>query len=362
MPLPLTDFTIERFRGLREVELKKLGRVNLLVGPNNSGKTSILESLILYGRPLDPLAWQGAASLRDGFVVRGREPESLRWLFPVSEEEEVRGGSGAIQSRCSLRGQGTFSVQHVESTYKPLARLGAPSQRQPGAELAILVSLVPSEGLPAQGRRGLYTFWSDEPFVRQGAVPEPKLPVEFVSPYGHRLDFQLVQSFKQTTLEEKQHELLELLVRIDPSIERIESLPGDGQEASLYFKLRENGYLPINAMGDGIRRSLALALALLQAKGGLLLVDELESAFHFAALKRVFSWLLEACRQYDVQLFATTHSLEAIDAVLAVDQTEEEDIVTYRLERQGRHYQAVRLGEGELRLLRNELGQEVRGW
>ncbi|QTA88180.1 AAA family ATPase [Desulfonema magnum] len=47
--------TIKQFRGLQESELSQLGRINLLVGPNNSGKTSILEAISAYCHPLDPL-------------------------------------------------------------------------------------------------------------------------------------------------------------------------------------------------------------------------------------------------------------------------------------------------------------------
>ena len=40
---------IHRFRGIREGVLEDLGKINLLIGPNNSGKTSILEMIYLAG-------------------------------------------------------------------------------------------------------------------------------------------------------------------------------------------------------------------------------------------------------------------------------------------------------------------------
>jgi AAA15 family ATPase/GTPase len=49
----LQSITIHQFRGLRDLELKDLGRINLLVGINNSGKTSVLEALSIYCHPLD---------------------------------------------------------------------------------------------------------------------------------------------------------------------------------------------------------------------------------------------------------------------------------------------------------------------
>ena len=43
----LDSLTIGAFRGLRDVKLEGLGSVNVLVGDNNSGKTSVLEALAL---------------------------------------------------------------------------------------------------------------------------------------------------------------------------------------------------------------------------------------------------------------------------------------------------------------------------
>ena len=52
----LDSLRIKNFRSLQDFEIPKLGRVNLLVGKNNSGKSTVLEALRLYAgnaqRPL----------------------------------------------------------------------------------------------------------------------------------------------------------------------------------------------------------------------------------------------------------------------------------------------------------------------
>lgn len=42
-----TSFKISNFRGFRQLELNDLGRINLITGKNNVGKTSLLEQIIL---------------------------------------------------------------------------------------------------------------------------------------------------------------------------------------------------------------------------------------------------------------------------------------------------------------------------
>ncbi|MDM8550529.1 hypothetical protein QUF72_10640 [Desulfobacterales bacterium HSG2] len=61
----LENLMIHRFRGLQELELSGLGRINLLVGANNSGKTSVPEAVSTYCRPLDPLEWLNTAWRRE---------------------------------------------------------------------------------------------------------------------------------------------------------------------------------------------------------------------------------------------------------------------------------------------------------
>lgn len=55
--LPFPSLHIQSFRGLRDLQLEACGPVNLLVGGNNSGKTSILEALLLLASPEDPRQW-----------------------------------------------------------------------------------------------------------------------------------------------------------------------------------------------------------------------------------------------------------------------------------------------------------------
>ena len=104
---------------------------------------------------------------------------------------------------------------------------------------------------------------------------------------------------------------------------------------------------------------LHIALKLASVRGGILLIDELEVTIHTEALQDSFKWLVQWCKQLDVQLFATTHSLEAVDALLDVTESES-DLVLHRLEPKETHTRVVRHDWNRLKLLREELGQEVR--
>jgi hypothetical protein len=114
MSYHLDSVTLHRFRGIEELALGGLGRANLLVGGNNSGKTSILESLAVLSDPLDLRSWFSAS--------RRREPppyfpidlvRQLHWLFP-QRGEAPRGST--FKGQVHLSASGSFQVREVKAS------------------------------------------------------------------------------------------------------------------------------------------------------------------------------------------------------------------------------------------------------
>ena len=120
------------------------------------------------------------------------------------------------------------------------------------------------------------------------------------------------------------------------------------------------GRAPLSAFGDGLRRVFTLASAIPGAKDGLLLIDELEIAVHTRMLEKTFNWLVEFCCQYNVQLFATTHSLEAVDAIIDACKDKEIDLVGYHLQRRDEQVDVKRFDRGLMTRLREDLGLDIR--
>ncbi len=49
----LRSLVIDNFRAFEHFEMERLGRINLLVGKNNCGKTSVLEAIYLLAARRD---------------------------------------------------------------------------------------------------------------------------------------------------------------------------------------------------------------------------------------------------------------------------------------------------------------------
>lgn len=202
-----------------------------------------------------------------------------------------------------------------------------------------------------------FTVWEGEGFNLKDSK-NLENQCEYVFPHEH-LFTSLAERFSQARLEGLQESVEQLLNAIDPRISGLEVLAPHGYPI-LYLRDSLAGLAPVSTFGDGVRRALLLASVMPRISGRVLLIDELETAIHVSVLGKLFRWLLDACKQFNVQLFATTHSLEAVDAILDADTTAEDDIVGYRLARTGEGVSAKRYSEGILKLLRHERGLDVR--
>jgi energy-coupling factor transporter ATP-binding protein EcfA2 len=361
MRLPFEQLTIHALRGIRNLELSNLGQVNLLVGENDSGKTTVLEALALCCNPLDPVTWVQTVLRRAGSLQHTQfDLDQFRWFFPQRASIEP----GSPPESVHLRAHGAVLVEfletHLTEVSGVLTAMAANTTRNEirGVELDLEVwfQLQREAALTQQTRT--FTVWEQmwEPISSQEG---PHVPCQFIAPHDHRLASAAIQGFSAARLSGIQESIKALLNSLDPRIVGMEILAPHGQPM-LYLQDAAAGLAPLSAFGDGIRRVLLLALALPQAADGVLLIDELETAIHVSALGKVFRWLMEACKQYRVQLFATTHSLEALDAILGADTTAEEDIVGYRLGRMGERVEVKRYGEDLLKRLRYERGLDVR--
>lgn len=387
------ELTIHSLRRLRDLRLAQLGNVNLLVGENNSGKTTVLEAIALFCRPLDPLEWLAVARGRAIKSSRESVLEGLRWLFPQHAADlddpyyqgevriegggrfpclEVAGRFNGFGADETGTGSGGYEDEEEDSSSsgyegdesEPMAS-PSPGYVARGAHISLSARVPPNRWLEFNASRDegrlAYEFQllEDERFIRREPPQEPLLPVAVVRPFSHRVEQLQVSRLSEATLRGRKYSLLECVNLIDREVTGLEVLSRRGKRPTLWVRHETAGYAPLYTLGDGVRRVLTMALALVDAQNGVLLIDEIETAIHKDALAGVFEWLVRAADHYNVQLFATTHSLEAIDALLMAQMSETDEPVTFHLPDRGEG-QAKRFTGELLDNLRFERGLDIR--
>ena len=142
-------------------------------------------------------------------------------------------------------------------------------------------------------------------------------------------------SISLTDAEERVIECLRIVARVE-KIALVRS--GDTLHGrSFVFKLAGEGdCIPMRALGDGVGRMFWMALALEIARDGrLLLIDEIEHGIHNSVLPDLWRFILRAAAVQGVQVFATTHSWDCIEAFQVAVNELEADGALVRLARCG---------------------------
>jgi AAA15 family ATPase/GTPase len=133
-----------------------------------------------------------------------------------------------------------------------------------------------------------------------------------------------------TPLEEEVVQGIEL---IDESIEDIAFVedPRAGMRIPLVRTRKFDEPVPLSSMGDGVSRLFEIILALVSVKGGVLLVDEFENGLHWSIQPQVWSTVFKLAATLNVQVFATTHSRDCVEAFHSAWQDKPELGAFFRL-------------------------------
>jgi predicted ATPase len=148
----------------------------------------------------------------------------------------------------------------------------------------------------------------------------------------------LGELWDEVVLEPEEEGVTEALRIIDPRIERIAFI-GDSPRASrnIFLKLADSEQrLPLGSMGDGLKRLLSLALHLFSARGGFLLVDEIDTGLHHTVMVNMWKLVIQTARRLDVQVLATSHSLDCVRALAWVREQNPDlasDVTLHRVEK-----------------------------
>ena len=342
---------VQGFRGLKSLELSDLGKVNIFVGDNNSGKTSLLEAISIFCNPLDAFQWLGASQRRS--YVGGKhletrpDLETVKWIS--LQEEKIDFIDEPYQGEITIEAKGTTPIIKLDVKLSAIEGIGEISNSkrfsdddisnkyvESGIELEVIAHLVkPNPNLFGDSDlfKKTYYFWETERFIqRKRYTPYIKNATIFPAySESESILYRLTEIIKEGDGKE---EVIQVLRLFDKNITDIEILSTPKNRAILSVNHQILGRTPLSVFGDGFKRALIIAITLMSIENGILLIDEIETSIYVSALSELFSWLVKTCQIRGIQLFVTTHSLEAVDAMLAAIN-DIDDIVGFKLNKEG---------------------------
>lgn len=363
MKVRISTLTIERFRSLRQLKLEGLGRVNLITGRNNTGKSSILEALRILASDASPSVLSSILRYREEDIGEAEEPgrpvdlESLTQLgnlftgFPqVSEIKEpiVLAANGGRRSMRLTISVGLFSEQREPDGTRRLV----PQQTLPMAEAELMPALVMQSGSVRRVMPLDYLKRFARGRIFRGDLPdEPRLPCVFVSPYGGERTANLGTLWDKIALSDREKDVVEALQIIAPDIMGVSMVGGEAQRQMRTAIVRSSGFkrpVPLRSFGDGLNRLFGIVLSLVNAKDGFLLIDEFENGMHHSIQLDVWRGILRLSKLLGVQVFATSHSWDAVEAFQKASAEDPEEGLLIRLSRKGESVIPTLFREDEL--------------
>ena len=340
----LTSFLAQNFRQFTKLELPRLARVNLFVGRNNVGKSALLEALQVYFSRASGQALMEILSIRaetwDGIARSNDRPsvgDSVRHLFK-GHQLPVIGERGIVVGPIEGNSQLQLAVASYQLFDNPdgIRQLLLIDSNQ-ASLFDDFTSDAVSYLVAIEGNKTRRIAAFDSPARRlrlpANATDELALfqlvPTKSLSPRTVAVWWDAVNL---TELEEEVIGGLRVINNLITGVAFVEDTSFRSFRIPLARVQGQSERLPLSSMGDGVTRLFHITLALVNAKGGALLIDEFENGLHWSIQEKVWKTIFRLAARLDVQVFATTHSRDCVQAFKAAWEQHADQGAYYRLE------------------------------
>lgn len=372
----IKSIEVQGFRGFKALHVPAFGKVNLITGKNNAGKSSLLEAVrILVTRgALDTL--QAILNYREEANEVGEARRELlgtdfgpyRSLFtgfPDLSSGTARffiQASGLLSpGQSSLSVSASWAIRHENPergtvSYRIVDDLFDDAPGVPALEVVMgdRQRVVPLH-LRGLARRTIGGGLGD-------SVSESVRCV-YLDPFSSRSTGQLGVLWDAVALTDAQDEVLKALQLISPDIEGVSMIGSDEtrfRARTAIVKSRQfDAPVPLRTFGDGVNRLFGIVLSLCNAKNGVLLIDEFENGLHYSVQSSIWRMIFRLASEWNVQVFATSHSRDCVQAFQEAATESPQDGLLLRLTRRADTVVATVFSEHELEIAtRNDI--EVR--
>jgi len=327
----IQEISINNFKQLKELTLKQVAPITIIGGKNNTGKTTLLEALFMFYDRAHPDVilrhryWRGI-NLIDFSPYRLWGP--IFHSYDIRKEVVISIKADEQYEKLVIKHNGEFN--RLIKT-KPL------DERM--LKTKALQSSLPMESLD-------FNYYLADELTGEAhcIIDGEQLEIELnnVKPSFKKITYISSLSqinpnedairFGQLDIEGRVQELIEGLQLIEPRLKSLSSI-SHGNHSLIYGDLGTGKKMPLSFMGEGTAKLLSIMLAIATSQSGIVLIDELENGVHYSVHSKLWPLLLTFSKQYDCQLFLTTHSYELIKSLQgAIDKPNDDYLCYVRLD------------------------------
>ena len=319
--------SVNNYRGFNDVTVGGLGRINLVAGRNNAGKTALLEAIWLLCGAADP-----RMAVHSHIVRLDRAPgERPSWMAETYWKPFFHGldtsrnvtVSGYHESVGDMKLEIAWERSRKTSRKTEISRAGGNGILEKGPYSLKFTYTDPKSGrIASEVRETPDQFEFDKkddyvPFDSAILLPGSGDVRDDAVRLGQLRKQKLGDGF------------LDALRVIEPRLQHAEDNASSGVPM-IHVDVGLPELVPLPVMGAGMTHLARIVLAVASVRGGVVLVDEIENGLHHSILPDVWRAIGKAAERFNVQMFATTHSFECIEA--AYEALGEDGFRLHRLE------------------------------
>jgi len=312
----LKEIEIQNFRCFEQIKISGFERVNLIGGKNNAGKTALLEAIVLYLAPkassiemLRELRRESSEALK---AMPKRAWDNLFYLLDKHKIIVIIGTRDNYQDyRVEIVRESLFNIFTTTVVDKIASQGIIDSLPKDKAGVSVItLKLIINEKKPFLS--SLIASSSGSTNIDRMSLDDDADEVAIIPSFIRISGKELTAAYDRARFDDKDSEVIKAFQVIDPAIESVESFSIG--EPTLYLRRKGESRLPLSLFGDAINRVADIILKLVNSDHKILLVDEIENGIHYTNQREFWRILFRLAVELDTQIFATTHSLEMLQA------------------------------------------------
>ncbi len=313
---------IKNFKNFKNLTIERLRKVNLIVGKNNVGKSSLLEAISIYITNGED-NW-----LREILADRGEEirntdgdktdAENVKQHYISLFSEWEENYSKDFNIEIGTNDEGEIPVR-ISQVYIREGKMGRTSTSFEAVHKEMIGVEIDRNSITGAGL--LITSGSQSNIIQYNKERSylnsfnEKCPFQYI-PMFMIGRFANAKLFDKISLSPDEDYVLDALRIINPDINRIRFIDtNEGRNSERIAVVTVKGSdkrYRLSSMGDGINRILTIILALLNCKNGVLLLDEFETGLHYSVQDQLWEIIFMLSEKLNVQVFVTTHSNDCV--------------------------------------------------
>ncbi|MBW5381946.1 AAA family ATPase [Brachyspira pilosicoli] len=288
----IRDLYIENFRGFDKLKIDNIKKINFLVGKNNCGKTSVLETIMI-------ILSESRFKIIENMMNISRSKENYREnkieLKNIFHNLDYNNNINLIYNR--------YDNINYNINISPISKYEKVDDDNIELNYSIIITnentnSIKEEKIIIHNIRNTTVHMSMKYVDNKTEVYIPST-IEY-----NRLTNYLIEILKN----KKEEQLLEMISFFNKNIKAINILKND-----IYINIDGiNELVSLNLMGDGLKKYLSIIIPIVANKYNTILVDEIENGLHHKTIKHLLRSILNLSKNNDIQMFFTTHSYEVL--------------------------------------------------